>query len=406
MKEEQRKFVWLASKDYGAQSVIDRTQVQLVCDHYGLTYPYWFTRECRTENNGKYRLPDIGFTEDNLERSTDMIIDSTMTVAETIQKLSAPPTDPPSANIVRRAQLFDETVLKIPDHFTGYVPFGFYKDLKSLFVSKMFFPVMIVGLSGNGKTLMPLEAAYEAGRELIRVNVTVETDENQLIGGAELVDGNTVNRKGPVLVAMEEGAILLLDEIDRGSNKLMCLQGILEGNPYYDKNTGKTIYPKEGFNIIATANTKGRGSEDGRFLANILDEAFLERFPITIEQDYPTSATEEKILNGVLKQLNHTDDDFTKKLTDWADNVRTAFKEGSVNELISTRRLVDICKAFSIYGERMKAIQYCTNRFDDESKSAFIEFYTAIDDKTLNPSNIPVNEDTVVNIWVEEAQTP
>ena len=232
----------------------------------------------------------------------------------------------------------------------------------------------MTGLSGNGKTLMVEQACAELGRELIRINISVETDESDLLGGPTLVDGNVVNRDGPVLTAMKRGAVLLIDEVDRGSSKLMCLQGILEGKPYYNKKTGEVVYPKEGFNVIATANTKGRGSDEGRYLAQILDDAFLERFPITVEQEYPDVKTEKKILAPLLK-----DKDFVDNLVQWADVVRQTFEQGASDEIISTRRLVHIAKAFDIFGDRMKAIQLCLNRFDEETKSAFLDLYTKID---------------------------
>jgi len=217
-------------------------------------------------------------------------------------------------------------------------------------------------------------------RECIRVNISIETDESDLLGGPTLVNGNVVNRDGPVITAMKRGAILLIDEVDRGSNKLMCLQGILEGKPYYNKKNGEMVYPKNGFNVIATANTKGRGSEEGRYLSQILDDAFLERFPITVEQEYPDVKTEKKILAPLI-----TDQDFVEKLTQWADIVRQSFDQGAVDEVISTRRLVHIAKAFKIFGDRMKAIELCVARFDTDTKMAFLDLYSKVDAKVDAP---------------------
>jgi hypothetical protein len=276
--------------------------------------------------------------------------------------------------VLRQPKLLDESEPAIPVRYKDYIPFGFFKDLDKIIKSKQFYPVFVTGLSGNGKTLMVEQVCAELGRELIRINISVETDESDLLGGPTLVDGNVVNRDGPVLTAMKRGAVLLIDEVDRGSSKLMCLQGILEGKPYYNKKTGEVVYPKDGFNVIATANTKGRGSDEGRYLAQILDDAFLERFPITVEQEYPDVKTEKKILSPLLK-----DKDFVDCLVQWADVVRQTFEQGASDEIISTRRLVHIAKAFDIFGDRMKAIQLCLNRFDEETKTAFLDLYTKID---------------------------
>jgi MoxR-like ATPase len=218
-------------------------------------------------------------------------------------------------------------------------------------------------------------------RECIRVNISIETDESDLLGGPTLVDGNVVNRDGPVITAMKRGAILLIDEVDRGSNKLMCLQGILEGKPYYNKKNGEMVYPSDGFTVVATANTKGRGSEEGRYLSQILDDAFLERFPITVEQEYPDTRTEKKILTPLID-----DKEFVDNLCQWADVVRQSFVQGAVDEIISTRRLVHIAKAYKIFGDRMKAIDLCVARFDNETKEAFKDLYTKVDAKaTVKP---------------------
>jgi MoxR-like ATPase len=235
-------------------------------------------------------------------------------------------------------------------------------------------------LSGNGKTTMVEQVCAELSRECIRVNISLETDEDDLIGGNTLVDGNVIFREGPVVTAMRLGAILLVDEIDRGSNKLMCMQGILEGKSYFIKKTGEVITPTEGFNIIATANTKGRGTEDGRFIAaQILDEAFLERFPITIEQEYPLPNVERKIIINNMEKHNCIDEEFADKLVTWAEIIRKTYMEGAIDELISTRRLVHIVKAFSVFNDRQKAINLCINRFDADTKNAFLDLYTKMD---------------------------
>tara|TARA_R100000005_G_scaffold72805_2_gene40132 strand:- start:342 stop:1391 length:1050 start_codon:yes stop_codon:yes gene_type:complete len=274
----------------------------------------------------------------------------------------------------------------IPQKDSNFVQFGNFKDLKNIIGSRSFFPVFITGLSGNGKTMGVEQSCAQLNRELIRVNITIETDEDDLIGGFRLVDGNTVWHNGPVIEALERGAVLLLDEIDLASNKILCLQSVLEGKGVFLKKIGKYVKPAPGFTVVATANTKGKGSDDGRFIGtNVLNEAFLERFPITFEQAYPTVATETKILNNIC-----SDEKFCKHLADWADIIRKTFYDGGVDEVISTRRLVHIVQAFNIFGDKLKSIQVCLNRFDDETKQAFLDLYDKVDE------TVDVNTEHVV----------
>ena len=268
----------------------------------------------------------------------------------------------------------------IPDKDDTFVRFGNFNDIKKIIQSNLFYPTFITGLSGNGKTFSVEQACAQLKRELIRVNITIETDEDDLIGGFRLIDGNTAWHNGPVIEALERGAILLLDEIDLASNKILCLQSILEGKGVFLKKIGRWVKPAAGFNVIATANTKGKGSDDGRFIGtNVLNEAFLERFPVTFEQSYPAPATEQKILEGVALDLRVEDRDFCKRLVDWADIIRKTFYDGGIEEIISTRRLVHIIRAYSIFQDKAKAIQVCVNRFDDETKQAFLELYDKVD---------------------------
>ena len=263
----------------------------------------------------------------------------------------------------------------VPSKDDTFVKFGSFNDVKKVIASKLFYPVFVTGLSGNGKTFGVEQACAQLNREIIRVNITIETDEDDLIGGFRLVNGETVWHNGPVIEALERGAILLLDEIDLASNKILCLQSILEGNGVFLKKIGRFVKPARGFNVFATANTKGKGSDDGRFIGtNVLNEAFLERFPVTFEQSYPSIKTEEKILN-----LLCDDKDFCKRLVDWGDIIRKTFYDGGVEEVISTRRLVHIVKAFSIWKNKEKAIEVCVNRFDDETKQAFLDLYDKVD---------------------------
>ena len=268
----------------------------------------------------------------------------------------------------------------VPSKDANYVPFGNYADVKKIIQSKIFYPSFITGMSGNGKTFGVEQACAALGRELIRVNITVETDEDDLIGGFRLVNGETVWHNGPVIEALERGAILLLDEIDLASNKILCLQSILEGNGVFLKKIGRFVKPNAGFNVFATANTNGKGSDDGRFIGtNVLNEAFLERFPVTFEQDYPTVNNEVKILLAVSKTLGKVDEDFCKRLVDWADIIRKTFYDGGIEDIISTRRLVHIIRAYSIFKDKAKAMKVCINRFDDETKQAFMELYDKVD---------------------------
>ena len=283
----------------------------------------------------------------------------------------------------------------IPQKDDTFVKFGNFSDIKKIISSRLFYPTFITGLSGNGKTFSVEQACAQLGRELIRVNITIETDEDDLIGGFRLVNGETVWHNGPVIEALQRGAILLLDEIDLASNKILCLQSILEGNGVFLKKIGKFVQPTAGFNVIATANTKGKGSDDGRFIGtNVLNEAFLERFPVTFEQEYPTPVQETKIVSNVAMSLGVDDADFCKRLVDWADIIRKTFYDGGIEEIISTRRLVHIIRAYSIFGDKGKSIGVCVNRFDDETKQSFLELYDKVDADFEMPSEDSVDVQT------------
>jgi len=291
----------------------------------------------------------------------------------------------------------------VPSRVKEYVKFGHYGDVKTIKKSGQFYPVFITGLSGNGKTMMIEQVHAELKKELFRVNITIETDEDDLIGHYALVDGRTVWQDGPVTMAMERGATLLLDEVDLASNKIMCLQPVLEGNPLLIKKEGRIVRPKEGFTVMATANTKGKGSEDGRFIGtNILNEAFLERFPITVEQEYPSVSVERKIIIKLMESLGCEDSEFAGKLVDWADLIRKTFYDGGVDEIIATRRLVHIVQAFSIFNDRMKAIAMCVARFDDQTKETFMDLYSKLDDKVSMPSDEEENGDSESSETEEE----
>ena len=288
-----------------------------------------------------------------------------------------------------------------PEAHVGYVTHGNHKDVKSVIKSKMFYPIFITGLSGNGKTLLVHQICHELKRDMIRVNITIETDEDDLLGGFRLVDGETVWHDGPVVAAMENGSVLLLDEIDLASHKVMCLQPVLEGKPIYLKKVNRYVYPKAGFTVVATANTKGKGSDDGRFMGtNILNEAFLDRFPVTLYQDYPTSSVEQKILTKIFeKHDTEADADFVEKLCKWSDVIRKTFADGGCDEVITTRRLVNIIEAFLIFKNKVKAIEMCVERFDDDTKLSFSDLYKKIDDGVDPLAEV----DTTNEVTIEEA---
>jgi len=287
----------------------------------------------------------------------------------------------------------------IPDKDDTFVKFGNFNDIKKIISSNLFYPTFVTGLSGNGKTFSIEQACAQLKRELIRVNITIETDEDDLIGGFRLVNGETAWHNGPVIEALERGAILLLDEIDLASNKILCLQSVLEGKGVFLKKIGKFVKPAAGFNVFATANTKGKGSDDGRFIGtNVLNEAFLERFPVTLEQSYPLPSVEQKILEGVALDLGVEDRDFCKRLVDWGDIIRKTFYDGGIEEIISTRRLVHIIRAYSIFQDKAKAIQVCVNRFDDETKTAFLELYDKVDADFVMPSEESIDTSHPVDL--------
>ena len=346
-------------KDTYKKDTVTRAEINALVKKKVIKNPSWLKSDKYKVDRGVYTL--------NVDS-----MDDTTTVDTTDTKIS---NDTKAAYIV--SSLTDNVV---PAKDTDFVNFGNYADIKNIVKSKKFYPVFITGLSGNGKTLAVTQACAESKREMIRCNITIETDEDDLLGGYRLKDGQTVWQNGPVIEAMERGAVLLLDEIDLASNKIMCLQPILEGSGVYVKKINKFVKPKLGFNVIATANTKGQGSDDGKFIGtNVLNEAFLERFPVTFEQQYPTAKVEEKIVAQKLASAGKRDQKFAHNLVTWADVIRKTYNDGGVDEIISTRRLVHIAEAYGIFRNKMKAIAVCTNRFDDDTKSSFVDLYTKVD---------------------------
>ena len=366
---------------------ISRDEVKEVAKQNGINSLYRILNANNLAENGEYHFPPVG--KSVATRSATRKVSAPKPVAVAVQA-----TAQPTVSLTANSDGFSDNLVPSKDDL--YVPFGNFKMVRDIIKSGMFYPIFITGLSGNGKTYMVEQACAATKREVIRVNFTVETDEDDLIGGFRLVDGETKFFKGPVIKAMEQGAVLLCDEIDLANPaKVMCLQSILEGKGYFIKKTGEFISPAPGFTVVSTANTKGKGSDDGRFIGtNILNEAFLERFPVTCEQEYPSASIERKILDKLATSIGVNDTDYLQKLVDWADIIRKTFMDGGVDEIISTRRLVHIVKAYAIFGDRMTAIEMCTNRFDEETKLSFRDLYTKVDENVSldEESDEPVNQ--------------
>ena len=387
LNELQTAQVEALYKKYG-RTDISRSEINDFVDAGEISNPSWLKTDKYKVSRGVYSLPIEG--NDFSPSLTDVPL---------------VPEEPKEPVVSQAAFVVSSLVGNIvPDKDPVFVPWGSFTDIKKIVSSKAFYPIFVTGLSGNGKTMNVSQACAATNRECIRVNITIETDEDDLLGGYRLQDGQTVWQNGPVIEAMERGALLLLDEIDLASNKIMCLQPILEGNGVFLKKINRFVKPSKGFNVIATANTKGQGSDDGKFIGtNILNEAFLERFPITIEQAYPTNKIETKILLNVMSDKglsSAVDSEFANSLVTWADIIRKTYYEGGVDELISTRRLVHIVEAFSIFKNKMKAIEMCTNRFDLDTKTSFLDLYTKIDggedvSSWLNDDFVPEESDDV-----------
>ena len=356
----KKLFVDVASEMFGEGAIISKAMTKEAAAKAGVPYPTWFRKACSVGYNA-YKLPVEGGATASVAPVTE---------EHTVVNLLA-------SNMEKQNL--------VPAPFEGFVSWGHFSTIEKIVKSGLFYPIFITGLSGNGKTLMVEQVHAKMKKELIRVNITIETDEDDLLGGFRLVNGETKFVPGPVIEAMERGCTLLLDECDLGSNKLLALQPVLEGKGVFLKKVNKWITPKEGFNVMATANTKGKGSEDGRFIGtNILNEAFLERFAITIEQPYATAATEKKIVLGSMKKYGSVDDEFATNLITWAEVIRKTFYDGGVDEVISTRRLDHIVKAFAIFSDKMKSIELCVARFDEDTKASFMDLYTKIDAGALD----------------------
>ena len=362
----KQKFVDLAAAKYGEGATLAMSDVTSIREEHGLGWPSWFVRPPYRVGRGLFKLPVEGESITPII-SKPIVNESVVEETEAVMAYHNP------------------TESLVPSKDPLYVPFGHFNDIYSIVKSGRYYPAFVTGLSGNGKTFMIEQACAKAKREFFRVNITVETDEDDLLGHYALIDGNTVWQDGPVVKAMERGAVLLLDEIDLASSKIMCLQPVLEGNGVFLKKVNRFVSPSKGCTVLATANTKGKGSEDGRFIGtNILNEAFLERFPITVEQEYPAMSVERKILDKVFARLDVEAGDFSERLVTWADIIRKTFYEGGIDEIIATRRLVHIANAYAIFGDRKKAIELCIARFDEDTKTSFLDLYTKVDEQVSN----------------------
>jgi hypothetical protein len=390
-KDKKQAFIDACMEKFESDSngdhILTIDQLKDVASTFGMKYaPQWIVKNpVNKVGKGLFKLPALG--EVTKVHASRLVQAAEQYESPKTEKIDNTETKTEAAYVV--SSLTGDI---IPEKDPNFVTFGDYSSVKSIIASKKFYPIFITGLSGNGKTLGVTQACAEKKREMIRVNVTIETDEDDLLGGYRLRDGQTVWQNGPVIEAMERGAVLLLDEIDLASNKIMCLQPILEGNGVFVKKINKFIKPALGFTVVATANTKGKGSEDGQFIGtNVLNEAFLERFPITFEQKYPSVKIETKIISKMLETESVKDDEYATNLVNWADIIRKTYTEGGVDEIISTRRLVHIAKAYSIFRNKLKAVEVCTNRFDDDTKQSFIDLYTKID-SGVNPEELMTKE--------------
>jgi hypothetical protein len=373
----REKFISLALAT--GKKTFSRQEVKDICKENALGFPQWFLKDPEyRQARGVYKLPTANV--------------STVDLSAQVLPMKKTETAPVAQNRIANVSTDLETGNLIPEVYKNYVPFGNYEDLLAIVNSKQFFPIFITGQSGNGKTMSVEQACAKAKRKFVCISMTPETDEGDLLGNFVLINGQMEWRDGPVTTAARQGAVLCIDEIDYGAQNLSCLQRVLEGKPFMLKKKGEVVYPAEGFTIVATANTKGKGSEDGRYMfTNVLNEAFLERFLNTYEQEYPPVAVERKIIKKELTSAGRTDDEFAEKLVTWADVIRKTFSEGGVDEIISTRRLVHICKTYGVHGDRMKAVSLCLNRFDTDTKMSFLDLYTKLDAPAKEEDPITVN---------------
>ena len=378
LKPKQQEFIDLA-KSVGMTSPMSRDDMKLLRENHGMSFPAWIMRDdSRRAGRGLYHVPELDgksvSTKPKSEVAPDPVVEENVVQTGPVQGSVEQPIA--SAASLIMGMTGGERDSLVPTKFNGYVTWGHFRNVEKIVKSRMFYPIFITGLSGNGKTLMVEQVCAKLKRECYRVNITRQTDEDDLLGGFRLINGNTVWQDGPVVSAMKNGGVLLLDEVDLASRNIMCLQSVLEGKGVFLKKIGQWVTPAAGFQVFATANTKGKGSDDGRFVGTgVMNEAFLDRFPVTMEQPYATKGTEKKILT----KAGCDDNEFADNLTKWAEIIRKTFYEGGIDEVISTRRLVNIVQAWGIFGDKRTALEMCMSRFDDQTKKSLIELYEKVD---------------------------
>lgn len=386
---DRRKNAFLdACRAEGLTSPLKRSQIKAVRIKYNLPMPLWIVQdESRRMSHGLYTVPELINMNQNMNNLTP-------TVAAV-----AAATDAPAMELARKVETLDQEIENlIPRVNPCYIGYGAYKDIEKIVKGRRFLPIYITGLSGNGKTTMVEQICANNGREFVRANITKETDEDDLLGGFRLVNGESVWVDGPAVVAMKRGSILLLDEVNLNPDKIMCLQPVMEGKPVFLKKINQYVYPAAGFNILATANGKGQGGEDGydKFIGTqIMNEAFLERFAFCVEHDYPTRAVEKKIVLGYMKREECVDDSFADCLTRWSEAIRKTFNEGACDDIVTTRRLEHIVTMFGIFKDRVDAVEKGIARFSKDTKKSFLDLYTKIDAQANAPAAPAVPQATM-----------
>ena len=395
MNRAQKKEMFINALVLTGKDQVTKSEITKICEKIDIAHPYWFTNDEKNKvTRGVYKVP-TGVVSTNPSPVIQMAA-QVLPMSKPVEK---------SDNRIQNVQTDLESANLIPNVYKNYVPFGNFDDVLSIVNSHRFFPVFVTGHSGNGKTMSIEQACAKAKRKFVCVSMTPETDESDLLGNYVLINGNMEWRDGPVTTAARQGAVLCIDEIDYGAQNLSSLQRVLEGKPFMLKKKGELITPAPGFTVFATANTKGKGSDDGRYMfTNVLNEAFLERFRTTMEQEFPPVKTERKIIEKELTSVGRADDEFAEKLVTWADVIRKTFADGGCDEVISTRRLVHIVETFGIFGDKMKAIGLCLNRFDDDTKASFLDLYTKVDAgantetilaSTMAPEELPNPEEDI-----------
>jgi AAA domain (dynein-related subfamily)/CbbQ/NirQ/NorQ C-terminal len=393
MNRSQKKEMFINALVLTGKDQVTKSEITEICEKIDIAHPYWFTNDEKNKvTRGVYKVPTIGSTPSPAIEMAAQVLPMTKPVEKSDNRIQNVQTDLESSDL-------------IPKSYKNYVPFGNFEDVLSIVNSHRFFPVFVTGHSGNGKTMSIEQACAKSKRKFVCVSMTPETDESDLLGNYVLINGNMEWRDGPVTTAARQGAVLCIDEIDYGAQNLSSLQRVLEGKPFMLKKKGELITPAPGFTVFATANTKGKGSDDGRYMfTNVLNEAFLERFRTTMEQEFPPVKTERKIIEKELTSVGRADNEFAEKLVTWADVIRKTFADGGCDEVISTRRLVHIVETFGIFGDKMKSISLCLNRFDDDTKASFLDLYTKVDAgantetilaSTMAPEEVPNPEEDV-----------